>query len=91
VLAPLLQAVRAQVALDGPDAAPDIGASRNRPAKAEAQHGAHATRPDEEWPADTESDRGAHVRKKADQWYGRRVVTVHDPCIGSLHRGLSVG
>lgn len=91
VLGQLLRDVLAQVALESSDAAPDIGALGYWSVNAETQHGTHATRPDKERSAGTESDRRAHERKKTDQWYRRGVVTVHDPCIGSLDRDLSVG
>ena len=82
--------MRAQIVLESSDAAPDMGALGYWSANAETQHGTDATHTDEERSADTESDRGAHERKKTDQWYLRGVVTVHDPCIGSLDRDLSV-
>jgi hypothetical protein len=82
--------VLAQEALGRSNAAPNIRASGHRPPEAETQHGAHATRPDEERSADAECDRGAHERKKTDEWYRRWVIAVHDPCIGSLDRELSL-
>ena len=83
--------VVAEIALDISDSVSHMGARSGRPKKTEAKRDAYGTKPKKCQPAESERNRRAHERKKAGQWYLRLVVTVHDPCIGSLEREMSVG